>query len=84
MQKFKFGVKVTDVIDGTTGIVTGYCQYQTGCDTYLIEGKRQKDGKKDALWVDEGRLKRVGKTVVNVNIRPRKPAGPQNYTPGVK
>jgi hypothetical protein len=34
--KFDLGVTVKDVIHGFEGVVTGRCQYLTGCTQYLV------------------------------------------------
>jgi hypothetical protein len=57
MKKFEFGDIVCDKMTGFKGIVTGYCEYITGCDRYLVQPKCKDDFEiKEAIWLDEGRL----------------------------
>lgn len=57
MSKFIFelGVKAKDKITGFEGIIIGRAEHITGCNTYGLKPKKDKDGKmQDAEWVDEG------------------------------
>lgn len=59
-MEFKLGQRLHDPITGLEGIATGFCTYITGCDQYLIQPARKKDGEvADSRWVDEDRLELV-------------------------
>jgi hypothetical protein len=67
MFKFELGEKVSDVITGFTGIITGAAKYITGCNQYCIQpiDKKDKTKKLDINWFDENRLKSLpGKKIV--------------------
>lgn len=52
-----FGYTLRDAITGFTGIVTGYCQYSTGCNQLLLS-PTLKDGRyEEPRWFDEQRCK---------------------------
>lgn len=56
------GVEVKDIVTGFQGICTGYVQYLTGCNQYLIVPSVSLSGKiEDGAWVDEQRLEKVAK-----------------------
>lgn len=50
------GSKVTDKITGFTGIVTGRCEYLTGCSQFLVATKSMKNADPTSAWFDEQRL----------------------------
>lgn len=53
----RFGDTVRDKITGIEGIVTGRCEYITGCNQYLVQPKAQnKVEKPKNYWFDEDRL----------------------------
>ena len=57
MNEIKMGQTVKDKITGFEGIVTGHCQYISGCDQLLVQPRVGSDGKKaDAYWFDLQRL----------------------------
>lgn len=60
------GWKVRDQITGYEGIITGICEYMTGCNQALVVPNHlDKDGKRqEGEWFDVQRLKRVGKSQV--------------------
>jgi len=67
--KFKFGDEVTDKITGFVGIVTGAVSYMTGCDQMLVQPTIKEDGSyKEALWFDDGRLKKLRKKITKKSI----------------
>ena len=54
----KLGVKVQDRITGFTGVVTGRCEYLTGCHQVLVCPPVDTEGKaSDSRWFDEQRCK---------------------------
>jgi hypothetical protein len=58
--RFEQGDTLQDLITGFQGIVTGRCDYITGCDQYLLQPKgTKKDTKPDPVWYDDNRLKKV-------------------------
>lgn len=69
MSKFKIemGRKVKDVITGFEGVVGGRAQYLTGCNQYLVQPKGKKDTYPTSAWVDEGRLRVVGKKKITMD-----------------
>lgn len=57
VKKITLGVKVKEIVTGFTGVVTGHCEYLTGCDTYLVAPPLDKEGKhRDGRWFDVNRL----------------------------
>lgn len=52
------GAKVTDIITGFAGTVTGRCDYITGCNQYLVQPAQKSDGTfVEGRWFDEHRLR---------------------------
>lgn len=63
--KIPLGVKVRDKITGFVGIVTGRCEYLTGCHQVLVSPPVKADGSHvDAHWYDEQRLDVIDATAV--------------------
>jgi hypothetical protein len=59
--KFELGAKVKDIVSGFEGIVTGRCDYLTGCNNYGVNPQQVKDGKPmGAVWLDENKLEKIG------------------------
>ncbi len=57
MQRIKMGSTASDILTTFTGVVTGYAQYITGCDQYLLTPKGKDKHKKDeSEWFDDNRL----------------------------
>lgn len=66
----KLGMTVKDKITGFKGVVTGTCQYISGCNQCLVVPKVGKDGdSKDSHWFDEQRCIQVGKSIVGLENR---------------
>ena len=59
---FKLGVTVKEQITNFRGVVTGQCEYITGCRQYLVTSKSNGEAK----WYDEDRLLQVGKDVLTL------------------
>ena len=58
--KFQNGDKVTEIVTGFTGTITGTCFYLTGCSQYLVVPKcKDEFTKAEGTWYDEGRLEIV-------------------------
>jgi hypothetical protein len=55
------GQKAKDKITGFEGILTGKCEYLTGCTQYSIQPITKDDGGFiEGRWFDEGRLEITG------------------------
>lgn len=55
--KIELGKTVTDAITGFKGIVTGRCEYITGCNQALVTPRAKETGEAiDGRWIDEDRL----------------------------
>jgi hypothetical protein len=69
MKRHLFGFLAKDKITGFTGIVTGYCDYMTGCAQWLITPKAKEDGTIiDPRWYDDGRIELVSaKPVITIS-----------------
>ncbi|KKM17983.1 hypothetical protein LCGC14_1670260 [marine sediment metagenome] len=53
----KLGSMVKDQITGYKGMITGRCEYLTGCVQYLVTRTSIKEGDSvDDQWFDESRL----------------------------
>lgn len=81
MQTFKIDMKstVTDSITGFTGVVTGRCEYITGCRQYLVAPKCKEDGEPvDARWFDEDRI------LAKMPDTPQNNGGPHSSPPPTK
>jgi len=74
MFKIDLGVEVLEAISGLKGIVVGRIDYLTGCKQYNVKPKGlTKDGQmKEAIWIDEDRLKVISK---GINIKVKSPGG---------
>lgn len=54
------GTKVKDKITGFAGLVTGYCEYISGCNQALVSpGVDEKGAHRDPHWFDVQRLERT-------------------------
>jgi hypothetical protein len=71
---FKHGTKVRCKITGFEGIITGYCDYITGCAQYLVQPPVKDEEYKDAHWIDEGRLDITvdGVVISEQDVQPKK------------
>jgi hypothetical protein len=64
----QLGQIVKDQITGFQGVVTGKCQYITGCNQALVIPKVKDDGTKtDGAWFDEDRLEIVNEKPITLN-----------------
>jgi len=55
-MKIELGQKVKDSITGFVGVVTGRCEYITGCHQVLVQPPVKKEGDyQDPQWFDEDR-----------------------------
>jgi hypothetical protein len=56
-QTISLGQTVTDQITGFSGVVTGRCEYITGCHQVLVQPRvNEKGDYVEARWIDEDRL----------------------------
>lgn len=63
------GKEAKDKITGFRGIITGYCQHVTGCDTIGIVAQELKDGKTiDAHWFDINRVEILGHGILPASV----------------
>jgi len=63
----KFGQEVKDIISGFKGVVTGKCEYISGCLQFLIQPKgKTSDTKPAAIWFDIDRLKETNKKTITL------------------
>jgi hypothetical protein len=75
MFKFELGLKVKDIITGFSGVITGRCEYLTGCRQYSISSNKLHSGDIKQVWFDEDRLNPVkGKSM---KIKKNNFGGPQ-------
>lgn len=57
MNRPEFGCLAKDKVTGFTGIITGYCDYLTGCAQWLITPVMKADGTlAEPRWYDDGRV----------------------------
>lgn len=60
-MKIELGMTVTDKITGFSGVVTGRCEYISGCHQVLIQPRVKDTGEfVDSRWMDEDRLTVTG------------------------
>ena len=59
MTAITIGCRVTDTINGFTGLTTGRLEYLNGCRQFLVKPERlNKDGKpEEGIWIDEQNLR---------------------------
>ncbi len=84
MSEFKFtlGIKAKDKITGFEGIIIGRGDYLTGCNTYGLKPKVDKEGKTQKLeWFDEGTIEKTGKGITIASVAAPKKGGPLNESP---
>jgi hypothetical protein len=61
----QLGITARDRITGFQGVVTGYCQYISGCEQALLIPTVGPDGAlRGGEWFDIQRLERVGDDIV--------------------
>lgn len=79
----ELGKKARDKITGFEGIITGRCQYLTGCDQYgLVPPVR--DGKiEQCQWFDEGRIEVIGDGITADQVAAPARGGPNRDAPAI-
>ena len=74
---FELGVKAKDKITGFEGIITGRADHITGCNTYGLKGKLDKDGQpREVEWFDEGMITVTGKGIKPNSVQSVDDGGP--------
>lgn len=64
----QLGITARDKITGFQGVVTGYCQYISGChQALLVPPVDEKGAPRDGQWFDVQRLVKVGSAVVTLD-----------------
>lgn len=84
MSKFIFelGAKAKDKITGFEGIITGRADHITGCNTYGLKPKIDKDGKvQESEWFDEGMITITGKGIKPNTVKSKDKGGPLSENP---
>jgi hypothetical protein len=65
VNKVPLGSKAKDTITGFSGVVTGFCEYISGCNQVLLTPPVDKDGGyKSGQWFDVQRVERVDDSLV--------------------
>ncbi|NLB78932.1 MAG: hypothetical protein GX796_08850 [Clostridiaceae bacterium] len=67
MSTIKLGATYKDVITGFQGVATGHVRYLTGCNQALIQPEAKDGDFKEAYWIDEQRLERVGGATITLD-----------------
>ena len=79
---FELGVKAKDKLTGFEGIIISRADHITGCNTYGLKGKLDKDGiPQDAEWFDEGMIKKTGKGIKPNSVKGVDDGGPLSENP---
>ena len=83
MSEITLGVKAKDKITGFEGVVTGTCQWLTGCDQVCIKPlKVTKDnGLPEGHWFDVGQVQYVGPGLTKEDVKSPETGGPQSDAP---
>ena len=79
---FKLGVKAKDKITGFESIIIGRADHITGCNTYGLKPKIDKDGKvQDSEWFDEGTIEVIAKGITEKEVKAKENGGPLSENP---
>ena len=66
---FKLGWTLKDKITGFQGVVTGRCEYISGChQVLLVPPTDDKGSYVESHWFDESRCDRVGASEITLDI----------------
>lgn len=65
-----YGATYRDAMTGYEGVATGVSDYVTGCLQVLLVPRYKRGVRESSRWLDEQRLRRVGRKVVK--LPPRK------------
>lgn len=67
-MQVEIGSRVKDKITGFAGVVTGRCQYISGCNQALVAPPLGPDGAfRGSEWFDEQRLEQSGEAPVTLD-----------------
>lgn len=66
-MRVNMGEEYEDVVTGLRGACVGLAQYITGCNQALITSRATKNKESLSMWIDEQRLKRVGKNKITLD-----------------
>lgn len=69
MRAIQMGDTVADSITGYSGVVTGRCEYITGCSQILVQPAVKDGAWQDAKWLDVDRLTVTAAPRVLVSIQ---------------
>ena len=70
------GKKARDKVTGMTGIIVGKLIYLYGCNQYGLAPECKKgETTKNTSWLDEGRVKIIGKGITKRSVKGRVPGG---------
>ena len=65
---FKLGMTLKDRITGFAGVVTGRCEYISGCNqVLLVPPVDEKGDHREPHWFDEQRCERVGASLLTLD-----------------
>jgi len=67
-MKFEMGSTVKCLITGFEGLVTGRCEYITGCDQYLVQPKVKDGSHVDGKWLDDNRLEKQDVEILKLAV----------------
>ena len=77
MNEPTIGSRARDVITGFEGVVTGRCEYITGCTQLLLQPPAKDGAYVDSHWFDIDRCQPISGAVVDLPVTvpgPDKPA----------
>lgn len=64
----KLGMKGKDSITGFVGVITGKCEYITGCSQLLLSPTVGENGEsRTAHWFDEQRVEKYDDTLITLD-----------------
>lgn len=78
-QKIRLGDKVRDLITGYEGIVVAKIEYPNGCIQFGVKARVKEAAIKEAEYIDEDQLKRIGD---GINLPAIKPVTEKRRGPG--
>lgn len=79
---FELGVKAKDKLTGFEGTIISRCDHITGCNTYGLKGKLDKEGNpQDPQWFDEGMINKTGKGIKPNSVQAVDNGGPLSENP---
>lgn len=76
---FTIGRRGRDTITGFEGVITGRCEYLTGCNQLLIVPKAKGGSHQEGHWFDEQRVELIGEK--RIVLKNGNNPGPDNEAP---